>query len=120
MADQGESADAALAHAAGLRSQFMRPWEEPPHSVASGILDDETYDWLAILRGVAATGGSTVVVGEDTLQQANRPVHETSTIKPSHTGSARLVGLLQLQRRGVVAPGRARGRAAHRSATLKT
>ena len=39
---------------ASHRSQFMWPWEEPPHSVASGILDDETYDWLAILRGVAA------------------------------------------------------------------
>ncbi len=56
IADQGESADAALARAAGHRSQFMWPWEEPPHSVASGILDDETYDWLAILRGVAAPG----------------------------------------------------------------
>jgi threonine synthase len=34
----------------------MWPWEEPPHSVASGILDDETYDWLAVLRGVVAPG----------------------------------------------------------------
>jgi threonine dehydratase len=105
MADQAESADAALAYAAGHRSQFMWPWEEPPHSVASGILDDETYDWLAILRGVASTGGSAVVVDEDTLKQANRLVRETTTIRPSHTGSAGLAGLLQLQRLGVVAPG---------------
>ncbi|HYN58783.1 MAG TPA: hypothetical protein VET87_04415, partial [Rubrivivax sp.] len=84
---------------------FMWPWEEPPHSVASGILDDETYDWLAVLRGVAATGGSSVVVDEDTLQQANRSVYETTAIEPSHTGSAGLAGLLQLQRQGVVAPG---------------
>jgi threonine synthase len=83
----------------------MWPWEEPPHSVASGILDDETYDWLAVLRGVAATGGGTVVVDEETLRQANRLVHETTVIKPSHTGSAGLAGLLQLQRQGVVAPG---------------
>ncbi len=105
MADQPESADAALAYAASHRSQFMWPWEEPPHSVASGILDDETYDWLAVLRGVAATGGGTAVVDEDTLRQANRLVHETTAIKPSHTGSAGLAGLLQLQRQGVVAPG---------------
>jgi threonine synthase len=105
MADQPESADAALAYAASHRSRFMWPWEEPPHSVASGILDDETYDWLAILRGVAATGGGTVVVDEDTLRQANRLVLETTAVKPSHTGSAGLAGLLQLQRQGVVAPG---------------
>jgi threonine synthase len=105
MADRPESAAAALAYAASHRSQFMWPWEEPPHSVASGILDDETYDWLAVLRGVAATGGGTVVVDEETLRQANRLVHETTAIKPSHTGSAGLAGLLQLQRQGVVAPG---------------
>ena len=105
MADQGESAGAALAYAANHRSQFMWPWEEPPHSVASGILDDETYDWLAVLRGVATSGGGTVVVDEETLQQANRLVYETTTIKPSHTGSAGLAGLLQLQRQGLIAPG---------------
>jgi threonine synthase len=105
MADRAESADAALDYAASHRSQFMWPWEAPPHSVASGILDDETYDWLAILRGVSATGGSTVVVDEDTLRLANRLVHETTAITPSHTGSAGLAGLLQLQRQGIVAPG---------------
>jgi threonine synthase len=105
MAERAEPADAALTYAASHRSQFMWPWEEPPHSVASGILDDETYDWLADLRGMAATGGSTVVVDEDTLRQANRLVHETTTITPSHTGSAGLAGVLQLQRQGVVAPG---------------
>ena len=93
------------AYAAGHRSQFMWPWEEPPHSVASGILDDETYDWLAVLRGVAATGGSTVVVDEVTLERAHRLVRETTAVRPSHTGSAGLAGLLQLQRQGVVAPG---------------
>jgi threonine dehydratase len=105
MAEQSETASAALAYAAGHRSQFMWPWEEPPHSVASGILDDETYDWLAILRGVAATGGSTVVVDEDTLRQANRLAYETTAVKPSHTGSAGLAGLLHLQRQGLITQG---------------
>jgi threonine dehydratase len=105
MAERAEPADAALTYAAGHRSQFMWPWEEPPHSVASGILDDETYDWLAVLRGVAATGGSSVVVDEDTLQQAHRLAYENTAVRPSHTGSAGLAGLLQLQRQGGVAPG---------------
>jgi len=30
----------------------MWPWEETPRSVAHGILDDETYDWLAIVKGI--------------------------------------------------------------------
>jgi threonine synthase len=103
--DQGESADAALAHAAGHQSQFMWPCEEPPHGVARGTLDDETCDGLAVLRGTAPTGSSAVVVGEDTLQQANWLAHESTTIQPSHTSSAGVRGLLQLQRQGVVAPG---------------
>ncbi len=105
MAGQSESAAAALAYAAIHRSQFMWPWEEPPHSVAGGILDDETYDWLAILRGLAANGGGAVVVDEDTLRQANRLVLETTAVRPSHTGSAGLAGLLHLQRQGLIAPG---------------
>jgi threonine synthase len=104
-AESGAGIESALTYAVTHRSQFMWPWEEPPHSVASGILDDETYDWLAVLRGVTATGGSTVVVDEDTLMQANRLAHETTGLAPSHTGSAGLAGLLQLQRQGRVAPG---------------
>jgi threonine synthase len=95
----------ALRHAAAHRSAFMWPWEAVPHSVASGILDDETYDWLAVLRGMAATGGSAVVVDEATLRQANRWALETTGIAVSHTGSAGLAGLLQLRRDGVIAAG---------------
>ena len=36
----------ALRFASTHRSEFMWPWEEEPTSVAHGILDDETYDWL--------------------------------------------------------------------------
>ena len=36
-----------------------------------GILDDETYDWLAVVRGTLASGGSPVVVDEATLLEAN-------------------------------------------------
>ena len=95
----------ALGYAAAHRSAFMWPWEAVPHSVASGILDDETYDWVAVLRGMAATGGTTVVVDEPTLGEANRMARETTGIAVSHTGSAGLAGLLQLKREGVIASG---------------
>ncbi len=83
----------------------MWPWEEVPHSIAEGILDDETYDWLAVLRGMAATGGTTVVADEQTLSEANRMASETTGIAVSHTGSAGLAGLLHLKREGAIATG---------------
>ena len=96
------------------------PGKQPPRSVASGILDDETYDWLAVLRGVAATGGSTVVVDEDTLRTSQpagsrnhrRPTQSHRLGRPGRAAAPAAPG------RG--GPGLARGRAAHRRATLKT
>ena len=95
----------ALRYAAAHRSSFMWPWEEVPHSIAEGILDDETYDWVAVLRGMIATGGTSVVVDEQTLGEANRVARETTGIAVSHTGSAGLAGVLQLKREGVIADG---------------
>jgi len=40
-----QSETAVLERATKHRSEFMRPWETMPQSVAHGILDDETYDW---------------------------------------------------------------------------
>ena len=72
------------------RSDFMWPWETPPKSIATGILDDETYDWAAVLRGVIATGGSVITVTEDELREANR----LAGPGVSATGSAGLAGYL--------------------------
>lgn len=93
---RGGSAE-ALAYAARHRSEFMRPWETEPRSVASGILDDETYDWLAVVEGMLATGGVPLVVDEDTLARANRLARETTGSDVDHTGSAGLAGLLALR-----------------------
>jgi len=97
--------DAALRHAAAHRSAYMWPWQPVRPSVAAGILDDETYDWHAALRGVAATHGSTVLVDEATLVQAQRLAQQHTGIAVSATGSAGLAGVLQLQRDGVIAAG---------------
>jgi threonine synthase len=100
----GESPAAALAFAARHRSEFMWPWEEEPHSIAHGILDDETYDWLAVVRAMLETEGSPLVVDEATLVEANDLAVSTTGIDVDHTGSAGLAGLLAMQRSGAVDP----------------
>jgi threonine synthase len=82
----------------------MWPWETEPHSVATGILDDETYDWLAVVRGTLTSGGSPVVVDEATLLEANEIARETTGIDVDPTGTAGLAGLLDLRRRALVNP----------------
>jgi threonine synthase len=98
----GAGQDAALRYAATHRSEFMWPWEAEPRGIAHGILDDETYDWLAVVRGMLETGGEPLVVSEATLREANVLARSATGIAVDHTGSAGLAGLLQLQREGRV------------------
>jgi threonine synthase len=96
------SAGDALRFASHHRSAFMWPWEEEPRSVAHGILDDETYDWLAVVEGMLATGGDALVVDEQALEGANDLARETTGIDVDHTGSSGLAGLLALRATGDV------------------
>jgi threonine synthase len=100
----GESIDAALAYAAKHRPEFMWPWEEAPLSIAHGILDDETYDWRAVVHGMLETGGTPLVVDEPTLEEANRLARAATGIAVDHTGSSGLAGLLALAGAGVIDP----------------
>jgi threonine synthase len=93
-----------LEYASRHRSEFMWPWESEPHSLADGILDDETYDWLAVVRGMIETGGGPVVVSEDLIKEANDLAQNASPNGVSHTGSAGLAGLVKLVRDGEVKP----------------
>jgi threonine synthase len=81
----------------------MWPWEAQPRSVAHGILDDETYDWLAVVEGMLATGGRPLVVGEELLERANALARRATGIAVDHTGSAGVAGLLALRDAGEVA-----------------
>ena len=92
----------AMARAAAHRSAFMRPWETQPHSVATGILDDETYDWRAVVEGMLLTGGRPLVVSEDSLVEANRLAVAQTGIQVDPTGSAGLAGLAGLRRSGAI------------------
>lgn len=94
----------ALGYAATHRSEFMWPWEQEPRSVAHGILDDETYDWLAVVKGMIQTDGAPVIVGEAALHEANHLAREATRIDVDHTGSAGLAGLMALRASGEVRP----------------
>jgi threonine dehydratase len=88
--------------------QCMWPWETSdggaPVSAADGILDDETYDWLEVVGGMADGGGSPVVVSEATVLAANELAVRTTGVDVSHTGSAGLAGLLALCATDAIAP----------------
>ena len=92
----------ALRYAARHRSEFMWPWEQKPRSIAHGILDDETYDWLAVVEGMMRTGGRPLVVDERTLELAHVVARETTGIDVDPTGSAGLAGLIALRHAGGV------------------
>jgi len=94
----------ALTYAAHHRSEFMWPWEEEPHSIAGGILDDETYDWLAVVEAMLATGGRPVVALESTLEQAHALARRRTGIDVDPTGASGLAGLLMLLSAGEVGP----------------
>jgi threonine synthase len=87
-----------LRHAAGHRSDFMWPWEEEPKSIATGILDDETYDWFVLVEGMLTTGGAPLVVADDLLADANKLAKDNTGILADPTGTSGFAGLLHLQR----------------------
>lgn len=83
--------------AAKERGAFMTPWEDP-QSVAFGILDDETYDWVALCEAMQSSGGSSHVVQDETICEA-KEIAEGMGITVCHTGAAGLAGLLEHRRR---------------------
>ena len=87
------------------RAAWLPPWPSPGTSAAHGILDDETYDAIAVLRAMLVTGGSPLLVNEATVLEAEALGRETTGIDVDATGTAGLAGLLQWSRR----PGVARG-----------
>jgi len=71
----------------------MKPWPNPT-SLADGILDDETYDWIGVLDAIRATGGDTVVASERNIVRAHELAHRAG-FDASPTGTASLAGLLE-------------------------
>ncbi|MEO1062984.1 MAG: PLP-dependent lyase/thiolase [Actinomycetota bacterium] len=87
----GGDVDEAAVH----RGEVMVPWPEEPHSIAGGILDDETYDWQAVVRRTLATGGAPVVVEEADVRTAYELADAHTDVPADHTGTAGLAGLVR-------------------------
>jgi len=96
MLERSTSIEQTIAHAARHRSDFMWPWEEAPTSAASGILDDETYDWLQIVRAMLETNGWPVIASETHIAEARRLGRAHTGIDADATGTSGLAGLLAL------------------------
>jgi threonine synthase len=93
----------AVSSAAQDRADFMWAWEHEPASLATGILDDETYDWLAIVRGMLITGGWPVVASEHNILEAWCEGRGAG-IEASATGTAGLAGAMSLSQAGLLDP----------------
>jgi threonine synthase len=92
--------EAACAEGAKHPAEFMWPWAHP-HSVATGILDDETYDWLDIVGGVARSGGSIFPVTDDEMVAAAGKASATTGTPIGPTGAAGYAGVDALRRTGL-------------------
>jgi threonine synthase len=98
----GVARDAVLHECAVHRSHFMWAWEQEPRGLAGGILDDETYDWRAIVTGMLESGGAPVLVDDNGVREVHALVRRATTLCPSPTGVAGLAGLMALRARGRV------------------
>lgn len=76
---------------------YMQPWPFPPHSVAHGILDDETYDGRALVEAMLDSDGWPVIASETALTTtAVTLVHDNNSPLPvTATGASGLAGLHQ-------------------------
>jgi threonine synthase len=96
---------AEMAEARAHRSRYMWPWETEPRSVATGILDDETYDWAAIVEAMLRTGGWPLVVEDSDFIAARDAVGRVAGIEAEATGTAGVAGLMVLARAGALRAG---------------
>ena len=76
-------------------ADVMRAWPNP-HSLADGILDDETYDWIADVRVMRVSGGRPIVVSEAVIERAHQ-LAVAAGFDVSATGSAGLAGVLSVR-----------------------
>jgi threonine synthase len=83
-----------MAWAVRHRGEVMWPWEPVTPSCATGILDDETYDWAAVVDAVLSSGGSFEEADEAALRRANDLVVDRLGIDADETGTAGVAGFL--------------------------
>ncbi|MCP4084112.1 MAG: PLP-dependent lyase/thiolase [Actinomycetia bacterium] len=75
-------------------SRYMWAWETEPVSIATGILDDVTYDWLPVVEAMLRTGGWPVIAAEETIARVHEAAQAVSGIPVCTTGVSGLAGLV--------------------------
>ncbi len=93
-ADGGASGELALRQLLADNADVMQPWSGTPASIASGILDDITYDWQPLLYHQLTSGGWPVLASEDDFVRATQLLRKQVSPAPDPTGAAGLAGLL--------------------------
>ena len=73
--------------------ELMTPWEQPD-SIADGILDDETYDWLGVFDAIGGARADAPVVAAEADIVAAHQLARSAGFDVSPTGSAGLAGLI--------------------------
>ena len=73
-------------------AEIMTVWDDPS-SLADGILDDETYDWIGVLEALRSSGGRPVIASEEQVHEAHGLANRAG-FNASPTGSAGLAGVL--------------------------
>ena len=81
-----------IEHPGDKWAEIMTVWDDPS-SLADGILDDETYDWIGVLEAVRASGGRPVIASEQHVVEAHALAHRAG-FDASPTGTAGLAGVL--------------------------
>ncbi|MGQ0849726.1 MAG: pyridoxal-phosphate dependent enzyme [Actinomycetota bacterium] len=85
-------------------ASYMWPWEEVGSSIATGILDDLTYDWLPVMEAMLRSGGRAIVVSEALIEHANHLARAETGIEVDPTGSAGVAALLDASTRAQIGP----------------
>ena len=74
------------------QSELMKPWANPT-GLATGILDDITYDWMGVVRSLLLSNGGSVVASEEQVTQASELVPNLG-IQTEPTGAASIAGAI--------------------------
>lgn len=74
------------------KSHLMKPWNEP-RGLATGILDDITYDWIGVVQSLLTSSGSSVVATEEQIKIASEMVPSLG-IETEPTGAASVAGVI--------------------------
>ena len=82
------------------QSELMKPWANPT-GLATGILDDITYDWIGVARSLLLSNGGSVVAREDQVAHASKLVPSLG-VQAEPTGAASVAGAINLFEAGQI------------------